>query len=231
MAAVSIGSQRVLVIGASRGIGLELVRQYMGCGADVIGTARSDEGLRAIRELGAQALQLDVTDPASVPDWGEACAEAGNGLDVVIHCAGVYGPRMQGLEPPQQADFDAVMRANVLGPMRLLPTLLSRLAPGSKLAVVSSRMGSIGSRSSNAGWLYRASKAAVNSVVKDLSIELAGRGVCVALHPGWVRTDMGGAGADLEVADSVRGLRGVLHGLTDADNGGFYNHDGSTIAW
>jgi NAD(P)-dependent dehydrogenase (short-subunit alcohol dehydrogenase family) len=79
--------------------------------------------------------------------------------------------------------------------------------------------------------LYRASKAALNSVLKDVSLVLAGRAIGVALHPGWVRTDMGGAGAALEVADSVRDLRRTLAGLTPADNGGFFNHDGSRLPW
>ncbi|MEO5735370.1 MAG: SDR family oxidoreductase [Rubrivivax sp.] len=223
------GPQRVLVVGASRGIGLELVRQYRADGADVTGTARGEDGLAAIRALGATALELDVADPASSLEGFNV--GGGGGFDVAIHCAGVYGPRLDAPHTPDRADFDAVMQANVYGPMRVLPMLSKQLTPGARLAVVSSRMGSIGSRSGSNGWLYRASKAAVNSVLKDMSIALAGRAVCVALHPGWVRTDMGGEGADLDASDSVRGLRQVLAGLTDADNGGFFNHDGSTIAW
>jgi NAD(P)-dependent dehydrogenase (short-subunit alcohol dehydrogenase family) len=79
--------------------------------------------------------------------------------------------------------------------------------------------------------LYRASKAALNSVLKDVSLTLAGQAVCVAFHPGWVRTDMGGAGADLDVTDSVATMRSTLAGLTAADNGGFFNHDGQPLAW
>ena len=84
---------------------------------------------------------------------------------------------------------------------------------------------------SASGWLYRASKAAANSVLKDLSLVLAGRALCVALHPGWVQTDMGGAQADLDVASSARDLRATLAGLTPADNGRFLNHDGQPLAW
>jgi NAD(P)-dependent dehydrogenase (short-subunit alcohol dehydrogenase family) len=92
-------------------------------------------------------------------------------------------------------------------------------------------MGSIGLRAGTAGWLYRASKAAVNSVLKDASLVLAGKAVCVALHPGWVQTDMGGTGADIDVQTSVRDLRRTLAALTAADNGGFFNHDGQPLAW
>lgn len=219
----------VLIIGASRGIGLEFVRQYRADKAQVTATARSDEGLQALREFGATALQLDVasTESASRLGW----QIEGAAFDVAIVVAGVYGPRTHGLQPPTEADFDAVMHTNVLGPMRVIPQIADALAPNAKLAVLSSRMGSIGSRSLASGWLYRASKAAVNSVLKDASIVLQGKATCVSFHPGWVRTDMGGAGADLEVDASVRHMRRVLAGLTPADNGRFFDHDGTPIEW
>jgi NAD(P)-dependent dehydrogenase (short-subunit alcohol dehydrogenase family) len=92
-------------------------------------------------------------------------------------------------------------------------------------------MGSMGLRANPSGWLYRASKAALNSVLKDVSLALDSKAICVALHPGWVRTDMGGAGADLAVEDSARDLRRTLAQLTPADNGRFLNHDGQPLAW
>jgi NAD(P)-dependent dehydrogenase (short-subunit alcohol dehydrogenase family) len=115
--------------------------------------------------------------------------------------------------------------------MRVVPQLLEALAPQARLAVVSSRMGSIGGRTATSGWLYAASKAALNSVLKDISLALQGRALCVALHPGWVQTDMGGAEADLRVEDSARTLRGTLAGVTAAQHGQFLNHDGSPIPW
>ena len=219
----------ILIIGASRGLGLEFVSQYRAAGAAVVATARDEAGLQRIRALGAKALQLDVADAASAS--GLAWPIDGEAFDTVIVNAGVYGPRSDGLQTPSEADFDAVMHTNVLGPMRVLPQLVEALAPGARLAVISSRMGSIGLRGSPAGWLYRASKAALNSVLKDVSLVLAGRAVCVALHPGWVRTDMGGAGADLAVPDAVADMRRTLVALTPADNGGFFNHDGQALAW
>ena len=92
-------------------------------------------------------------------------------------------------------------------------------------------MGAIGPRSSASGWLYRASKAAVNSVLKDASIVLQGKATCVSFHPGWVRTDMGGEGADLAVDVSVGHMRRVIAGLSPADNGKFFDHDGTPIGW
>ncbi len=220
---------KVLVIGASRGIGLELVRQYAGDGAKAVGTARDDAGLARLRELGAEAIRLDVADAASAA--GLAWPIDGAGFDVVIHNAGVYGPRTSGLEPPSEADFDRVMHVNVLGAMRVLPQLEDALAPGARVAVISSKMGSIGGRGSSHGWLYRASKAALNSLLKDASLAFDGRAICVALHPGWVRTDMGGQGADLDVAASVADLRRTIAGLTNADHGGFFDHDGTRLPW
>ena len=105
------------------------------------------------------------------------------------------------------------------------------LAPGARVAVLSSRMGSIGLRAAPNSWLYRASKAAVNSVLKDASLALAGQAVCVAFHPGWVRTDMGGANADIDVTESVAGIRRTLAGLSESDNGNFFNYDGQPLAW
>ena len=169
----------VLIIGASRGIGLELVRQYRGAGDRVTATVRDDAGLQRLAELGAQALKLDVADATSAS--GLAWQIDGAGFDTVIHGAGVYGPRTAGLEPPTTADFDHVMHANVLGAMRVLPQLADALAPGARVAVISSRMGSIGLRTATGGWLYRASKAALNSVLKDTSLALASR------YMGWRR--------------------------------------------
>jgi NAD(P)-dependent dehydrogenase (short-subunit alcohol dehydrogenase family) len=220
---------QVLIIGASRGLGLEFVRQYRADGAAVTATARSDAGLNALRELGATALKLDVADTASAS--GLAWQIDGAAFDVALFVAGVYGPRTSALQSPTQADFDTVMHTNVLGAMRVLPQLEGTLARGAKLAVVSSRMGSIALRNGTAGWLYRASKAALNSVLKDASLALQGQAICVALHPGWVQTDMGGTGADITPQASVHDMRRTLAALQPADNGGFFNHDGQPLAW
>ena len=218
-----------LIIGASRGIGYEIVRQYRQDGWRVIATARRPEDCDILKALGVEAHQLDVTDV-------EGCAGLGWKLDdekleVAILNAGVYGPRHDGF--PAQADFDAVMHTNVLAAMRLLPILAPLVGNArGKLAVLSSHMGSLSERSSASGSLYRASKAALNSVLIDTALVHGPQGVsCVAFHPGWVRTEMGGAGADISPEESAAGIRATLASMPASKQAVFRNYDGSPIGW
>ncbi len=134
---------------------------------------------------------------------------------------------------PSAADFDAVFHTNVRAAMLMIPRLAPPLvAARGKLAVISSSMSSISRATSNAGWLYRASKSALNAVLKSASLELGPRGVvCMAFDPGWVRTDMGGPRATLEVADSVAGMRRVIAAANDSFNGKFLKYTGEQLAW
>jgi NAD(P)-dependent dehydrogenase (short-subunit alcohol dehydrogenase family) len=219
----------ILIIGASRGLGLEFVRQYRAAGARVTATVRDDAGAGRLSELGAKPLKLDVADAASVS--GLAWQIDGEQFDVVVINAGVFGSRAGALEAPAQDDFDNVMRTNVLGPMRLLPQVAEALAPGARLAIISSTMGSISMRTGTHGWLYRASKAAVNSVMKDASLALAGKATVISFHPGWVRTDMGGAEAEIDASTSIAGMRTVLASVKPAETGSFFNYDGQRLSW
>jgi NAD(P)-dependent dehydrogenase (short-subunit alcohol dehydrogenase family) len=218
-----------LILGASRGIGLELVRQYRRDGWRVLATYRKPEDCEHLKALGAEPHKLDVTSVDSVAALGWTLD--GEHVDAAWLVAGVYGPRHDGF--PTQADFDNVMHTNVLSAMRLLPIVAPMVAAaGGKLAVISSQMGSIGARHSTMGTLYRASKAALNSVLADTSLNFATKGVtCAAFHPGWVKTDMGGESAPLTVEDSVTGLRATLASLLPGDTGKFLNYDGTPIPW
>jgi len=221
----------VLIVGASRGIGLEFARQYAGEGHRVIATHRKPEAGETLRALGAKPTVLDMLDEGAVVEFGETMAS--ETIDIAIINAGVAGPRGSALRAPGGLDFDAVMHTNVRAPMQLIPTLSPALiAARGKLAVVSSKMGSVSLMTSTASWLYRASKAALNSALKAASLELGPQGVtCIAFHPGWVRTDMGGGSADIDVQTSVSGMRRILAAANDSSNGKFINYNGEQLSW
>lgn len=221
----------VLVIGASRGIGREFAAQYAADGARVIATHRKRDDAAALRAMGARPLALDVLDSAQLAGLGGQLD--GELLDLVIVNAGVFGPRSSGLQAPTADDFDLVMRTNVHAPMQLIALLAPQLAAArGKLAVISSAMGSLGRMSGANGWLYRASKAAANAVLRAASIELGAQGVtCMTFHPGWVKTDMGGEGADLAPAEAVASLRRVIAAANASHNGKFLNYTGEQLPW
>jgi NAD(P)-dependent dehydrogenase (short-subunit alcohol dehydrogenase family) len=221
----------VLVVGATRGIGLEFARQYAADGARVIATFRRSQDAERLRAIGARALPLDALDPDSIAALGQHLD--GQAIDVVLLVAGIAGPETTDLGPPSREQFDEVMRTNVLAPMQLIPVLAQNLeAAQGKLAAISSRRGSIGLAADAKSWLYRASKAALNSVVKTASIQLGARGVvCMALSPGWVRTDMGGPSAPLDVRDSVAAMRRVIAAANRSHNGRFLQHTGEQLEW
>lgn len=217
----------VLVIGASRGIGLEMVRQYLAQGDRVIATARDDAGLAHLEALGAEPLRVDVAEPASVS--GLAWSLDGEELDVALYVAGVI-ERADAKTPPTREAFDRVMHANVLGAMQAMPQVLPAVeAAGGVFGVMSSAMSQIGEVSASGAWLYRVSKAALNMAVASARHSYPGA-LCVALDPGWVQTDMGGGSAPLTVERSVDGLRRVLASLTREDNGRLIHHDGRRAA-
>jgi NAD(P)-dependent dehydrogenase (short-subunit alcohol dehydrogenase family) len=222
----------VLIVGASRGIGQEFVQQYRKSGWRVLATARDGAAIDALNELGAETFELDVTAPEDIAALGWKLD--GERLDTAILVSGVYGPRTEGIETITAEDFDHVMHTNVLGPMQLMPILLPLVEDaGGVFAVLSSKMGSIADATGTTGWLYRASKAALNDALKLASLE-ARRAICVSLHPGWVRTDMGGAQAAIDPARSVAGMRDVLAqaaAARDAFNGRFYQYDGTLLDW
>jgi NAD(P)-dependent dehydrogenase (short-subunit alcohol dehydrogenase family) len=218
----------ILIIGASRGIGLALATQCRAAGHRVIASARKDEDLASLKALGCEALRLDVAVLSEVS--GLAWQLDGEVLDLAILNAGVYGPRSAALDSVSAEDFDQVMHVNVLSAMQIIPQIAPLMRKGGKLAVISSRMGSMGERSAAGGSLYRASKAALNSVLKDAALAMP-EVTCLSMHPGWVRTDMGGAGADLSVEESAAGLLNTILNAKHEQSGSFLNYNGVSIAW
>jgi NAD(P)-dependent dehydrogenase (short-subunit alcohol dehydrogenase family) len=217
----------ILIIGASRGIGLELARQYVEAGDRVIATARDDAGRERLQALGAQPLTVDVANPASVS--GLSWLLDGERLDLALYVAGVIR-RPNALTPPTQQDFDAVMHTNVLGAMQAIPQVAPMVADAQGVfAFVSSSMSQIGSVDDSESWLYRTSKAALNMAVASAQHDYPGA-TLVTIDPGWVQTEMGGGEAPLTVQESVRGMRATLASVTDADKGRLLHHDGRRAA-
>jgi len=227
----------ILITGCNRGIGLEMTRQFAGDGWQVIATCRNPSAAWELSELAEandniEIHALDVTDYQQMADL--AADLEGRQLDILLSNAGYYGPKGVALGNVDVDAWREVLEANTIAPYKLVETFYPRLA-GSQYKVVgilSSKVGSIADNSSGGGYLYRSSKTAVNQVVKSLSIDLADEGIKVlALHPGWVKTDMGGPNALISTEESVAGLKKILQNATADDSGHFYNYDGSAIPW
>ncbi len=219
----------ILITGANRGLGLEFARQYAADGWRVLATVRNPLKGRAASDAGAEVHVCDVADPDQVDRLALSLRDVG--LDVLLCNAGTYGER-QAFGEVDPEEFLRVMRVNALGPLLLVQALADRLAGRKLVAAVSSKMGSIADNTSGGAYAYRASKAALDMVIKGLAVDLAPRGITtVALSPGWVRTDMGGDSAPLEAPEAVAGMRKVLAAVTAADSGKFLHYDGSAVPW
>jgi NAD(P)-dependent dehydrogenase (short-subunit alcohol dehydrogenase family) len=225
---------RVLITGANRGIGLEFARQYAADGWRVIATCRDPKAAAGLQGLSGwiDVFPLEVTDFARVRALADELA--GQAIDVLINNAGVYGPRETRAAEVDGEAWAHVLRVNTIAPFVVSECFMGHVAASTqnRIVAVSSSMGSIAKTRSADGYIYRSSKAALNMAMRCLSATAAERGVTVAmLHPGWVRTDMGGSGADIEPAASVDGMRRVIAALKPEDNGKFFNHDGTELPW
>ncbi len=224
-------SMTVLVTGANRGIGLELARQLRAEGHEVIGTARNPQSATELKETGARVVQLDVVDSDSVRAMAKALE--GQKIDLLINNAGMLGHSAPSFA---ETDFDEVVATfdvNSLGPMRVTQALLPNIMAGKGKTIVqiSSTMGSI---ANNGGgyYGYRASKSALNMLNKSLALELADLGITsIVLHPGWVQTRLGGAGAAITTKDSVSGMLVVIADLSPEDTGRFLDYKGEELPW
>jgi len=237
----------VLITGANRGLGLEFARQYAAAGWEVIACARSPAAATALSALAAgsddhvSVEQMDVTDAASV----DAAARrlTGRAIDVLLNSAGTMGRGTRGeagfptntFGALDYADFEDILRVNVVGPMKVTEAFIGHVERSAqkKCVAISSLVGSIADNSSGGLYAYRASKAALNAAMKSLALDLGGaRGIVVAmLHPGWVRTDMGGPRASLDAPESVAGMIAVIGGLDAARSGRFWRFDGKELPW
>jgi NAD(P)-dependent dehydrogenase (short-subunit alcohol dehydrogenase family) len=221
----------VLITGANRGIGLEFARQLAAKGHTVIGTARKPERAAELKDLGVRVEQLDVTDPGSVTAL--AARLDGTTIDILINNAGIFDRTDTSLENIDFGQMEKTLAVNTLGPLRVAQALLPNLEAGGRKTIVniSSRLGSI-THASGRWYSYRASKAALNMATKLMSQDLEDRGfLCVVLHPGWVRTDLGGSNATYSTEESVTGMLKVIGELTSEQNGGYFDLTGEALPW
>jgi NAD(P)-dependent dehydrogenase (short-subunit alcohol dehydrogenase family) len=219
-----------LVIGASRGIGREFVRQLLQDGWKVYATARNGKALDDLRTAGAEALKVDVAKPESLAGLGWQLDDVK--LDLAIYVAGVIGPNHSAMEPPTVAAFDATMHTNVLGAMQAMPLVAPLVeAAGGRFVFISSGLGSIAEASSSGSWwVYRVSKAALNMAVKSAAFDYP-KATFIAMSPGWVQTDMGGPNAEISAEQSVADMLRVVAKCSVKDSGSFLNHSGEIVPW
>jgi NAD(P)-dependent dehydrogenase (short-subunit alcohol dehydrogenase family) len=228
----------VLITGANRGLGLEFARQYAAAGWRVLACCREAgkaAELRGVADASAGRVTLHGLD---VSDHGRIAALAAElkdtAIDVLLNNAGVYGPKSARFGQLDYAGWANVLAVNVLAPVRMAECFVEHVARSQRKTMVclSSLLGSIGANDGGRHYPYRTSKAALNMAVKCMAVDLRDRGViAVVVHPGWVRTDMGGPNADLAPQESIAGLVKVIDRLGPSDSGRFWNYDGSELPW
>jgi NAD(P)-dependent dehydrogenase (short-subunit alcohol dehydrogenase family) len=227
---------KALIIGASRGLGLGLTTTLLARGWQVIATARNPTSAKQLQDLVARypdkatVLQADVLRTVDIDTLAQR--QNPGSLQLVVINAGVAGPEHQSVDALQEGELQALFGANTIAPLRIAKRLLPALSSNGTIAFMSSRLGSIADNTSGGFDLYRASKAALNSMVRSFAVTAAKPlGVNVlCLHPGWVRTDMGGPHAPLSIEESVQGLANVLESKRSADLQ-FLDYSGAPIPW
>lgn len=233
-------TRRVLITGTSRGLGLEFTRQYLERGDRVFAMLRHPGESKELDALAAKfperltQIAGDVTDDPSIEAARAKVASATGALDILINNAGTYPKSGGGLADLDLAEIRSVYDVNAVGPLRVTRAFLALLKKGSgpRVIGITSLMGSIEDNSSGGSWAYRMSKAALNMANRNLAIDLRGDGIaCVVLHPGWVRTDMGGPNAPLTPQESVASMIRTIDALTPEKSGGFYDREGQPLPW
>lgn len=223
-------TKTALVTGSNRGIGLELCRQLKQLGYDVIATCRHCSP--ALNELGVEIIEdVEVSDPVSLNKLSEKLGT--RKIDLLMNNAGIAGGLgLSDIDANTVESFKRMYEVNSLGPLLTTQALLKHLPNGSKVGLVTSRMGSIADNDSGGSYAYRMSKAALNAAGKSLSIDLKDKGIAVAiLHPGWVRTDMTGHGGLVDADESAKGLLDRMATLTLENSGTFWHMNGDELPW
>ncbi|HEX9873829.1 MAG TPA: SDR family oxidoreductase [Deferrimonas sp.] len=228
----------ILITGSNRGIGLELVRTFVDRNWHVLACCRRPHQaveLSAIAEEsgGRVAIHpLDVADSEQIRSLVETCGD--RSIDILFNNAGIAGPSSQRFGPIDTGEWLETLRINTLAPYHMAVAFVEQVARSRRriIATIGSQLGSIADNTSGGRYAYRTSKAAVHMVMKGLAVDLADRRITsVALHPGWVKTNIGGPQAPVSPAESAAGLYRVLATLTPEDSGKLWSWDGSQLPW
>lgn len=227
----------VLITGANRGLGLEFVRQYSNKGWTILAACRSPETATELKEMSEhkgsiELIQLDVTNESDINQLGEALK--GRPIDHLMLNAGVLGDDCATLGQMTQASWLQVLSVNTVAPALLIQALSDNVAASEHKTIVgiSTRVASLTDNSSGNMYSYRASKVALNQILVSAAKNLEAQGVkTLAIHPGWIQTDMGGDNATFTAEESALGIISVSESLTLEQSGTFRVFDGSTIEW
>ena len=229
---------KILITGASRGIGLEMVRYGMDQGWDVLACCRNPqqaENLLSMAQLSNGRVSVFLADMSELATLQALAYELRHeAIDMLINNAGVYGSDKNRFGQVDAYDWLETFKVNTIAPMKMSELFVEQLCMGQSkiIACMSSKMGSMDDNTSGGSYIYRSSKAALNAVVKSMSLDLADKGIkCVALHPGWVKTDMGGPNAEISSKESVSQMFNTLLKLKAEDSGRFIDIDGRDIPW
>jgi len=227
----------LLITGSNRGIGLELTKEFARRHWQVLACCRCPETADDLQALTATSGQVSV-HRLEMTDLDQIHALAGRlkgtPIDILFNNAGIYGPAQQGFGETDEAAWLETLRINSIAPLHMAEAFVEHVAASERriIATMGSVMGSITENDSGGHYAYRTSKAAVHMVMKGLAVDLAPRGIiAVALHPGWVRTRMGGSSAPVAPTESAAGLAEVLTGLDRAQSGRLINYQGEVLAW
>jgi len=228
----------VLITGTNRGIGLQMVKSAVNKQWRVFACCRNPHEADKLSEVtrmsgGLVSMHvLDITDKAQIQAL--AYELRNETIDILINNAGVYGSMEHSFGHVDEEDWLKTFRINTIAPMQVSEAFVENIARSEKklIATLSSKMGSMADNGSGGSYIYRSSKTALNAVMKSMSIDLKSRGIsCVMLHPGWVKTDMGGPHAEITARESVNQMFHTLENVTPDDSGSFYEVDGSIIPW
>ena len=227
----------VVITGANRGLGLGFVKNYLGKNVDVVSTTRDLKSSKELLDLkekfpnNLEIFELDLLKESAGNILANFLGE--RPIDILINNAGV-GSTNQHFEAVSPKPWLEVLKVNLIAPLMITQSIINNVKKGSdkKIYFLSSQLGSIGDNTSGGMYIYRSSKTGLNQVVKSLSVDLKAQGITVvSLHPGWVKTDMGGPNAPVSIDESIEGMTQVIHTTDIRDTGRFLNYDGKELPW